>query len=361
MHQKIFRQLWLLPWLLMSAGITAAESRLTRVAVDRVETAPIVEAVPLTGTLTSPRVAQVSTSVGGLVEAIKVDVGDRVESGDPLVRLDRELERLALASARAATRQARAELADVRRRVEEARRLHARESFPETELRSLEARAEMQQAEVERLAAEEQRREARLRRHVLNAPFAGVINRKLTEAGEWVEPGTAVVELIAVEGLRLDFRVPQRHFPRIDEQTRLQVELDAVPGRRFEARIGAVVPVNDPGARTFLLRAYLDEPGLRLTPGMSAHAELQLGTDRRGLVVPRDALLRYPDGRVSVWVVEGVAKDGTATVAEHQVETGLAFDGRVEIRSGLEAGMRVVTAGNESLQPGQRVRLAGSD
>ncbi|WP_158675318.1 efflux RND transporter periplasmic adaptor subunit [Thiohalobacter thiocyanaticus] len=361
MHSKSLRLLCLLPWLLLSAGIAAAESRLTRVAVDRVETAPIVEAVPLTGTLTSPRVAQVSTSVGGLVEAINVDVGDRVEAGDPLVRLDRELERLSLAASRAATRQARAELADVRRRLEEARQLRARQSFPETEVRSLEAQVEVQQAAVERLAAEEQRREARLRRHVLNAPFNGVINRKLTEAGEWVEPGMAVVELIAVEGLRLDFRVPQRHFPRIDEQTRLEVELEAVPGRRFEARIGAVVPVNDPGARTFLLRAYLDDPELRLTPGMSAHAELQLGTGRRGLVVPRDALLRYPDGRVGVWVVEGAGEDGTATVNEHQVEIGLAFDGRVEIRSGLEAGMQVVTAGNESLQPGQRVRLADSD
>lgn len=351
---------WLLPWLLLP-GAAGADERLARVGTGVVERAPIIEEVPLTGTLTSPRVAQVSTSVGGLVEAINVDVGDRVEAGDPLVRLDRELEQLDLASARAASRQARAELADTRRRLEEARQLRARQSFPETEVRSLEAQVEVRQAVVERLAAEEQRQEARLRRHVLNAPFAGVINRKLTEAGEWIEPGNPVVELIAVADLRLDLRVPQRYFPRIDDDTRLQVRLDAVPGRELAARIDTAVPVNDPGARTFLLRAWLDEPDIPLIPGMSARAVLQLDTERRGLVVPRDALLRYPDGRVSVWVVEAAGEDGTATVTEHNVETGLAFDGLIEIRSGLQPGMRVVTAGNESLQPDQRVRLAGSD
>ncbi|WP_096364783.1 efflux RND transporter periplasmic adaptor subunit [Thiohalobacter thiocyanaticus] len=347
--------------LLLLPVLATAQERLARVGTGAVERAPIIEEVPLTGTLTSPRVAQVSTSVAGLVEAINVDVGDRVEAGDPLVRLDRELEQLALASARAATRRARAELADTRRRLEEARQLRARQSFPETEVRTLEAQVGMQEAEVERLAAEAQRREARLRRHVLNAPFAGVINRKLTEAGEWVEPGTAVVELIAVDNLRLDLRVPQRYFPRIDADTRLQVRLDAAPERELAARIGTVVPVNDPSARTFLLRAWLDAPDIPLTPGMSARAVLQLDTGQRGLVVPRDALLRYPDGRVSVWVVEDAGEDGTASVTEHNVETGLAFDGRIEIRSGLEPGLRVVTTGNESLQPDQRVRPVGAD
>jgi membrane fusion protein (multidrug efflux system) len=228
-----------------------------------------------------------------------------------------------------------------------------KKQMPESEMLSLEAQVEVSLAEVARLEAERKRQAARLRRHDLAAPFAGVISRKLVEAGEWVEPGTAVVELIATEGLRLDFRVPQQYFPRIDEDTRLQVSLDAMPGKRFEARIGNVVPVNDPSARTFLLRAYLDADDIPMTPGMSAHGVLQLNTGRKGVVVSRDALLRYPDGRVTVWVVED---EGEARVTEHQVKTGVGFDGRIEI-SGLAPGTRVVTAGNEALQEGQRVRV----
>jgi RND family efflux transporter MFP subunit len=185
-----------------------------------------------------------------------------------------------------------------------------------------------------------------------------VISRKLAEVGEWVEPGTTVVELIATGGLRLDFQVPQRYFPRIGADTRLQVTLDAVPGQRLPARIGTVVPVSDPAARTFLLRAYLTEEDIPLTPGMSAHGVLRLDAGRTGVVVSRDALLRYPDGRVTVWVVEG---DGAeARVAERQVKTGVGFDGRIEVE-GVAAGTRVVTAGNEALQEGQPVRVLDAE
>lgn len=344
---------------LLGAAAPTAEATAPPVTVGMAESAPITEEVPLTGSLTSPRVAQVSTAVGGLVENVRVEVGDRVEAGDLLLSLDRELEQLSLEAARAATEQARAELADVRRRLTEAKQLTAQQTIPETELRSLEAQVQVNRATVARFAAEEQRQAARLRRHELAAPFAGVISRRLTEAGEWVDPGTAVAELIATEGLRVDFSVPQQYFPRIDEDTRLEVRLAAVPERSFEARIGAVVPVSDPSARTFLLRAYLDAEGIPVTPGMSARGILRLQAARQGVVVSRDALLRYPDGRSTVWVVEG--EGPTATVSERQVQTGIGFDGKLEIRSGLEPGTRVVLTGNEALKDGQSVRVSGSD
>lgn len=346
-------------WLLGIALVSQAQDRIPQVAIATAERTAIIEEVPLTGTLTSPRVAQISTSVGGLVDTVAVEAGDRVAQGEVLVVLDRELQRLALASARAATDQARAELADVRRRLDEARALRRRQSFPETEVRSLEAQVQIGEAEVARLEAERQRQAERLRRHELVAPFAGVISHKLTEAGEWVEPGSAVVELIAVDDLRVDFRVPQHYFPRIDEQSRLRVSLDAVPGRELEARIGTRVAVNDPASRTFLLRAYLQAGDVDVTPGMSAHGVLRLNTHRQDVTVPRDALLRYPDGRVTVWVVQGEGEK--LIVTEHQVRTGVGFAGKVQIRSGLEAGARVVTAGNEALQAGQAVRLITSD
>jgi len=344
---------------LLGAAVALAQPAAPRVGVGTAEDAPIIEEVPLTGTVTSPRVAQVSTAIAGLVEAVNVEVGDRVEAGAVLVTLDRELETLALEAARAATAQARAELGDTRRRLAEASELRAQQSIAATELRSLEAEVEVDTAALARLDAEQKRQAARLRRHEVVAPFAGVISRRLTEAGEWVEPGTAVLELIATEGLRIDFRVPQQYFPRIDADTRLDVILGAASERRLEARIGAIVPVNDPSARTFLLRAHLEDEAVAVTPGMSAHGVLRLHTSRRGVVVPRDALLRYPDGRVVVWLVNRDGKD--ATVTERQVRTGLGFAGQVEVTEGLQPGARVVTAGNEALQEGQRVQVRGAD
>ena len=71
----------------------------------------------------------------------------------------------------------------------------------------------------------------------------------------------------------------------------------------------------------------------------------------------RDALQRFPDGRLVIWVVEP-GPEGTVA-AEKLVQIGLAFEGLVEVRSGLEPGARVVIEGNESLQSGQRVLVSG--
>ncbi len=88
---------------------------------------------------------------------------------------------------------------------------------------------------------------------------------------------------------------------------------------------------------------------------MSVSALLRIGTARQGEIVPRDALIRYPDGRTTVWVVE--VDNDRYTASERLVKTGLGFDGVVEIVQGLAAGERVVIRGNEALQQGQQVRI----
>ncbi len=338
-----------------SGGAAAPDAVAVRAEI--AVTGPVVRQVRLTGTVTSPRVAQVSTSVGGLVEAVHVDTGDRLEAGAPLLDLDRELAVLELERAKAATREAREQLADARRRRAEGRRLLKERNIPESEVRSREAEVRIDRAVLARLEAEQRHQAERVARHTVTAPFPGVVSRKLTEAGEWVEPGTAVVELVALEALRVDFQSPQSYYPRIGVGTGVSVRLDALPEQRLDGRVTGTIPVSDPAARTFTVRVHLDDDDVPMTPGMSAHAVLNLETGRRAVVVARDALIRYPDGRVTVWVVND--SDGTPTVTQRLVETGLTFGGRVEIRSGLEAGTRVVVRGNEALEEGQRVRLQG--
>jgi len=348
---------WLALLLLLPA--LAAAQPAPPVTVATAETAPIIEEVRLTGTVTSPDVARVSAAVGGQVAEVHVDSGDRVAAGDPLVTLDRELGELALRRERAAVAEAKAELADARRRLAEAERLARDQNIPASEVRSREAEVQARQAALQRLRAAAEHQAAELRRHSVKAPFAGVVSRKHTAPGEWIDPGTAVVELVAMAGLRLDFPAPQAYYPRIDGDTPVTVTLAALGGRSVPARVGATIPVSDPEARTFTVRVHPEADDLPITPGMSATAVLRLETGREGVVVPRDALIRYPDGRVTVWTV---ARDGDqATVRERQVGTGLSFAGQVEIRDGLAAGARVVTRGNEALEPGQAVRITGEE
>lgn len=323
--------------------------------LDRAEGAEIVEELRLTGTLTAPRTARLAPEVNGRVAEIAVDAGDEVEAGATLLRLDDEIARLELAQAEAALREAVAELGDTRRRLTEARDLAKSKGIADTEVRTREAEVNALTAVVDRRKAELGHREALVARHSLEAPFAGVIARRLTELGEWVGPDTPVLQLVAVDRLRLDLQVPQDYFGRVTPRTPVEVRLAARADDPLEVHITRVVPVNDPQARTFLARIALDNRERRMTPGMSANATLSMHTGREGVAVSRDALLRYPDGRIAVWVAEG--EDTKRTVSERRVRTGLAFGDRIEIRSGLEAGMLVVVRGNESLREGQSVRV----
>lgn len=324
------------------------------VAVTDVREEPVLQELRLTGTVTAEHSARLSLATPGLVSEVAAEAGDSLETGDTLLRLDDELARLDWQAARASAREAELQLEDARRRLEEGRRLLPERGIAETAVRDLEAEVAQAEAVRARSEAEAQSRQALLERHHLRAPFAGMVANRLTDVGEWVTPGTPVFELVGLEALRLEFAVAEDAIARIRPGIEAYYRLGKTPQSRWRARVDSLVPVADPGARTFLLRLLPDgeRPPLML-PGMSVTTTLRLDTGRKALTIPRDALLRYPDGRVVVWTAEP-GEDGPVA-REHPVEPGLAFDGRVEIRDGLDAGARVVVRGNEALSDGQRL------
>lgn len=366
MNENTHRSRWSLPpgiralpglVLLGLAFHATAAAPLAPVIVTRPTVQAVVEEVPVTGTVTSPRVARLSPEVAGRVSRVAVDAGDRVEAGAILLELDATLAQLTLAASAAASELAREELADARRRLTDAERLVKSRGIAETEAEARRSEVRADAATLKLREAEQQREQERLQRHTLAAPFSGVISRKLSEQGEWVTPGDPVLELIADRGLRIEIPVPQRYYPRIDSDARIELRFGSHPDQAMAARIGEIVPVSDPSARTFVIRAYPERDDLALMPGMSASGTLALGTGQNGLVVSRDAVLRHPDGRTTVWVVETTGDAGSATVSERVVQTGLAFDGQVVVRSGIDADQRIVVEGNEALQQGQGVTI----
>jgi RND family efflux transporter MFP subunit len=346
--------------LIILSAVTSiyAADRSPLVVVSTAQTDTVINQVPLSGTITSARLAKVSAEVSGQVETVNVEVGDRVEAGAVLIELDREIEQLTLSALQASTRHARSELADAERRYQDVKRLREQRNISENELRLREAEVEVDTATLNQKQAEEQRQRARVERYSLRAPFSGVISERHTEAGEWIEPGSPVLTLVAVDDLRIEFRVPQEFYSRINTQSALTVTLDALPERVYDGTIEAVVPVSDASSRTFLIHVKVDTGDARLMPGMSVHGKLNLTTGRQGVVISRDAILRYPDGRVTVWVIEPDSEPPTAV--EKRVTTGHSFDGLITIREGIQAGDVIVVRGNESLQEGQQVRIQRS-
>lgn len=326
----------------------------TRVEAVRLKEQPLVETVPLTGSVNAERQSRVSTQVEGLVHRIAADIGDHVQQGDLLVELDPELTGIDLDRARAELKGAEAELQDRQRRLTEAQNLESG-AIAASEIRTRQAQVKIQESTRDAAHANVARLEAELERHRVRAPYSGIVSARLVDLGEWVAPGDTLVDMVAVTPLRVHFQVPQRYYPQVDPSATMNLRFDAYPDRTFNAAIHRKVPLSESGARTFLLRVTAPEEDITLIPGMSASGALRLKTGQTGIAVPRDALIRYPDGRVTVWVVTEPAVGEASSVREQQVETGMSSSGWVEIRSGLEAEDVVITRGNEALQEGQQV------
>ena len=358
--RSILQQLSLLALAsLMAAGgvaniAQAAKSKPT-VAVQAATTGEVIDVIRLTGTVSSPRIANLSTEVSGFIKTLEIDKGDAVKTGDVIMTLDTELAQLSLMAANASMKSAVAELADARRRLEDGQRLLKKKNISANEIKSLEAEVDVAQANLQRYTAEKQLQQARVDRHKVTAPFSGIITNRHVEIGEWITPGDAIAELIDNNNLKIDLQAPQRAYSRIRHVVDISIQMDAIPGKNFPATIDTVVPSSDPGSRTFLLRAVLAEKHPDIIHGMSANGILKLDSGSENVIVPKDAILRYPDGRITVWVIQ--RSGDKVTVSERRVKIGNTFDGKVSVLEGVNPGDEVVTEGNESLRDGQAVTL----
>ncbi len=344
-----------LPLGLFSSAELAAAPRLPNVVADEALAKPITRELKLTGTVTSAQVAQLSVATSGLIQKIDVEAGDTITRGATLLHLDDEIIAHRVNAAEATRKQAELAAQDAQRRLREAQQLKSQRGIAETRVRDLEAEVEQDGAALAQAIAEAERERALLERHRLVAPFDGIISRRLVEVGEWIVPGDTAFELVSTSRLRLDFSASEDYLGDLKPGAGVKVYLNARPGKMIDAVIDSIVPVTDPGDRTFLVRVTTREPDPTIQPGMSATARFALATGRSGLVVSRDAVLRYPDGRSVVWTVH---KEGEHWQAqENIVRTGLAAEGNIEIIDGLSPGDRVVVRGNDSLQNNQPVNV----
>ena len=333
-----------------------ASAQSPRVVLGEVERGPLVEEIALNGTVTARRNVDVSVSIGGLVRERAVDVGSRVARGDLLLRLDDELARLEHDRTSAEVREAEKRLAEAQRLLAQAHSVGGGRVIPATEQARRASEVGIAEAALVRARAAERLQAARLRRHALHAPFDAVVSARAADAGQWVEPGDAVFTLVDTADLLVDFQVPQQAFALLGADTTLAIE---VPGAgRQSAAIETWLPVTDAQARTFLLRA-LPPDGAPLVPGMAVSASLRLIREGQALSVVRDAINRYPDGRVTVWVAEALGDDGRHRVREQVVQVGGSAGDRVFVTEGLDGGERIVTRGNEALRDGLEVSAPG--
>lgn len=212
-------------------------------------------------------------------------------------------------------------------------------------------------SDMERLTAEVKSLEASISKRAVRAPFDGILGIRRVNLGQYIEPGDDIVSLQALDPIYVDFPVPQNRLGQVALGQAVRISTDAWPGVEFDGTVTALEPLVDPDTRSFQVEASLPNPDLALRPGMSVDTRLLLPAGQKVLTLPQVAISYNPYGD-SVFVVEDAVDEngGAVLVAKSVFVTlGETRGDQVAVLTGVEAGQRVVSAGQLRLRNGSRV------
>lgn len=324
------------------------------VRVTTVESREGGETVSLTGQVEAQEEVNLSFRVGGRMIERSVNVGDRVRAGQVVARLESDTPRNALRSARAELTAARARLVEAQNNFERHRSLLDRGFITRAMFDQAEQAYRTAQAQVDSVQAQVNIAETQLGYADLIAASSGTVTARRAEPGEVVGAGQPIVQLAREGGRDAVFDVPARIIETAPANAEIAVVLSSDPKVRATGRVREVAPQADPVTRTFKVRIGLNDPPAAMRLGSTVTGSVQLGAGQ-GIEIPASALTSA-NQRPAVWVLDPASN----TVSLRNIEVlsfGLA---RVAVAEGLQPGDIVVTAGVQTLRPGQQVRLLGT-
>jgi len=186
--------------------------------------------------------------------------------------------------------------------------------------------------------------------HVIRAPFAGVVTKRMVDPGDMASPGIVLLVVEPNDQFRIHCDVPESQIAEVRPNDTLPVEIDSVPGTRFLAMVSSIVPAADPTTRTFLVKADL-VPSAGLSSGLFGRLLLPVGR-REGVVVPIAARWQN-ESLTGAWVV------GAGETAELRLARFAdAGPGLLEALTGIEEGDRVVLEPSALLSDGAAVHIS---
>jgi len=297
------------------------------------------------GTVVSRNVAPIATQVAGQLIWV-ADVGDRLEKGQAVARIDDASLQLQLRNDAATIKRLEAQLNYLDQQLERLVRLTEQQVVPANDLEEAQSQHQAVEQELVQAKVARERTLYELDRTKVKAPFAGEVVRRLQQPGSYSSVGEEVVFLVDTAEVEVLAQAPLSVAPHLSEGMMVMVEAE---GREVQGTLRRIISVGDQRSRMFEIRVAVDtEPSII---GTAVRVALPTDESRRVLAVPRDALILRSEG---IYVYK-VTDDGTAEKVT--VLTGMGHDSLIEVRGDLGSGDQIVVRGGERLRPGQAVSI----
>ena len=331
----------------------ATQDFLPSVSVARVESVDLAQEIRASGDLRARLHTTIAAEVEGRITGIAIEEGGAVEQGEVVLEIDPARHKLDVGAARARLAQSRANLAKEKHQAERIRKLRSQSVASEQQLEEAETALLLARSSVEADRAVLGVEERALSDASVSAPFAGLVAERSVQLGEFVQPGTALFELVSLDPLEVVFSLTELDTELAELGQRVEIKVGAFRDRTFQGVVTFISPIVDPATRTLRIKAEIANREGELRPGLFARVSLGLNRRENVLMVPIDSVMRRADG---AYVFRLTADDRVERVG---VETGAQEGERVEVRGLLVAGDLIVHRGHTGLVEGAIVAVRG--
>lgn len=340
------------------------------VEVAEIELGTIEQIRSFTGTLEAHSEFVVAPKISGRIEQLKVDLADQVKRGQVVAVMDDDelVQEVARAEAELSVEKALylesvSLLKISERELERLVRLQARGDVAEaqlditrSELVAKQALTEVARARITRAEAELESSKIRLDYTQVKADWKGgsktrVIAERFINTGETVAANAALLRIVELNPISAVFYITERDYARVKQNQAASLSTDAFPGEQFEGKVKRISPVFDTATRQARIELQVNNPDLRLKPGMFVRALLTLEAVKDAIIIPEQALIRRDD-HTGVFLIDEHGK----TALWKPVEVGIRQGNKVQIIGPRLSG-QVVTLGQQLLEEGSPLRI----
>ncbi|MFA0085282.1 efflux RND transporter periplasmic adaptor subunit [Vibrio sp. 10N.261.51.F12] len=299
-----------------------------------------VKTVKSVGHVTSKQSTAVTSQISGQVKAVNFVSGQKVNKGEVIVELDDSLLQAKYSSQLAKKKLAKIELA-------RQAKLLKTNSTAKSSVDKAQAQYDAESANLAYIKSQ-------INFMSIKAPFSGALGIRTVDLGDFINPGSLIVELESINDNYIDLSVSEDVQPQIAVGQQVAFHNDAYPNQTFTAVVTAIQPSSDSQSHNVSVRAKVEGNGNQLVSGMYINAEITLSNETAVVPVPKVAIAYSLYGD-TVFVVK--TEKGQQVVDQKLVKIGPQRDNQVGILSGLEQGEVVVTSNQQQLKKGTLVKI----
>lgn len=308
-----------------------SEIKVKPVSISPVERSTFKHFVSVQGSLEAEENVMVSAKMPGMITAVLVKEGDFVKQGQLLATVDDEIIRKSIDEVKTS-------LDLVNTLFEKQKALWDQKIGTETQFLNLKNQKESLENRLVTLNS--QKSQAKVL-----APFSGVVDNILSKQGTMASPGVPILQLVNTTDLKVVAKVPDSYVSMIKNGDFVQVEFPDL-GKTIETRVSNVARIVDPMSRTFKVEVNIPSASPDYKPNLLAVIRINDKTESNAIVVDENIIQQTEEGKI-VFVANGEA--GNQKSVSKKVVTGLSYNGKVQIISGLETGEKLITTGYQDL------------